>query len=75
MVEDNGLVDPCQLVEEMGRQQQGVTPEPSRQSGHGRRVAAQRSGELPVGRAGIETGGDGHGELGALEVVGHGEGL
>ena len=59
----------------MRRQQQGVPPEPCRQSGHRRGIAAERSGELPVGRAGVEAGGHGDGEIAALEVVSHGERL
>ena len=73
MIEDDRLVDGREVLESQGLEQQGVAAEASGEPGHGRGRTAEGAGDLAVGRAGVERGGDGGEQLRSLEVVGRGE--
>ena len=67
VVEDDRFLDaPLEMPEGAGLEEQSVPPEPGAQAGDGRGRAAERAGDLAVGGAGLQAGGDGHHELGAL---------
>ena len=56
-------------------EEEGVATEARAQTGDGGGGAAEGAGELAVCGAGLEAGGNGYQQLGALEEVGEGEGL
>lgn len=76
MVDDDRLPNvTAQLGQATREEEEAVTAEPSAQSRDGRGSTAKRACDLSMGGAGLEACGHGEKQLGALEVVGGGEGL
>jgi hypothetical protein len=76
VVEDDRFVEPLfEGLQGAAVEKHGVAAEPGAEPCDGGRSAADGTGNLTVGRAGQECGGDGSQQLGSLEVVGEREGL
>jgi hypothetical protein len=75
VVEDDGLVEVGEVLEGEGLEEECMSSESGGESGDGGGSAAEGTSDLAVSGSGLEEGGDGAEELGALEVVGGGEGL
>jgi len=76
MVDDDGAVgEGGEVSEGEGGEEECMATETGGAAGDGMGRAAEGAGDLTMGGAGLEERGDGDGEMGALEVVGEGEGL